>query len=207
MYARSTTIMAAPTSIDDGITNLRDRVMPALMDLPGCIGLSLLVDRESGRCIATTSWESAETMRSSSATVQQLREQGTMAFGGMIEGVQEWEIGLLHRAHETRPGSWARVTWLRGEPGTVDAGLALIRDSVLPQLEQLDGFCSASAMVDRSTGRLVGAFAFDSREAVERSRDTATRVRTATAGSLGAQIEDVHEFELALAHLRVPELV
>ena len=57
MYARSTTIQAQPSSIEAGIAHIRDAVMPALTRSTAAVGLSLLVDRESGRCIATTAWE------------------------------------------------------------------------------------------------------------------------------------------------------
>ncbi|MGE5696253.1 MAG: antibiotic biosynthesis monooxygenase, partial [Candidatus Sericytochromatia bacterium] len=60
MHARSTTIEARPEAIDGGIAHLRDEVMPALEAMDGCIGISLLVDRETGRCIATSAWESEE---------------------------------------------------------------------------------------------------------------------------------------------------
>ena len=56
VYARSTTIQAQPSSIDDGIAFVRSEVMPALTAMDGYIGLSLLVDRESGQCIATSAW-------------------------------------------------------------------------------------------------------------------------------------------------------
>ena len=65
MYARSTTIQAQPESIEAGITHMRDKVMPALETIDGCVGLSLLVDRTSGRCIVTSSWESEEAMGAS----------------------------------------------------------------------------------------------------------------------------------------------
>ena len=54
MYARSTTFLARVSSIDEGIAHIRDEVLPALTGMEGCIGLSLLVDRDSGRCIATS---------------------------------------------------------------------------------------------------------------------------------------------------------
>ncbi|MGO9226286.1 MAG: hypothetical protein ACLP4K_22360, partial [Mycobacterium sp.] len=63
MYARSSTIQAQPSSIDAGIAHVRDTVMPALGGVDGYTGLSLLVDRSSGRCIATSAWQSEEAMR------------------------------------------------------------------------------------------------------------------------------------------------
>lgn len=57
MYARSSTIAAQPSSIDEGIAYLRDEVMPNLPEIQGCVGLSLMADRSTGRCIDKTSWE------------------------------------------------------------------------------------------------------------------------------------------------------
>ncbi len=58
VYARSTTVLAKRESIDAGIAHIRDVALPALQRMDGFIGLSLLVDRDSGRCVATSSWES-----------------------------------------------------------------------------------------------------------------------------------------------------
>lgn len=207
MYARSTTIQANPSSIDEGITYLREAVMPALLRMNGCVGLSVLVDRESGQCIATSSWDTEAAMRASEGSVQAVRDEGTKAFGGTIASVQEWEIALLHREHHTREGTCVRVSWIKGDPGALDRALDVVRSSVLPKVEEQAGFCSASMLVDRATGRVATAFAFDSREALERSREAAKKIRTAAVAELAAQVEDVREFELAIAHLRVPELV
>ncbi len=54
MYARSTTVHGNPAAIDVGIAYVREAVIPAVRDMDGCIGLSMLVDRASGRCIVTT---------------------------------------------------------------------------------------------------------------------------------------------------------
>ena len=207
MYARTTTVQAETSSIDKGIAYVRDTVMPGVTGMKGARGLSLVVDRKSGRCIATTSWDTEEAMRATASAVQSLREDASRAFGGTIDNVEEWEIAILHREHETMKGTCVRVTWLRGDPSLLDSGIDTFRDDVLPQVEQLDGFCSASLLVDRATGRLAGATAWDTRAAMEKSRDGATKIRTSTASKLEAQVEDVREFELALAHLRVPELV
>jgi len=207
VYARSTTIQSSPASIDKGITYLRDTVMPAILAMPGCVGMSLLVDRESGRCMASASWETEQAMRATADTMNQVRAKGTEAFGGTIDSIQEWEIALLHREHDTKAGTRVRVSWLKGDPSQVDRAIDTFRTSVLPAVEQLSGFCSASMLVDRATGRSVSTFAYDTREALEASRDRAMGIRSATSRELSAQVEDVREFELAIAHLRVPELV
>jgi hypothetical protein len=48
---------------------------------------------------------------------------------------------------------------------------------------------------------------YDSLEAMERSREKADALREAGAREAGVEIVEVCEFEMALAHLRVPEMV
>jgi hypothetical protein len=80
------------------------------------------------------------------------------------------------------------------------------KSSVLPAIEALEGFCSASLLIDRSTGRAVSSATFDSREAMDRNRDKAAEIRSERTREMGADVVDVGEFELAVAHLRVPEM-
>ncbi len=82
VYARSTTIQAQSECIDTGIAHVRDVVMPALQGMDGCIGVSLLVDRQSGRCIATSAWETAEAMHASREQVTPIRDRCAEMFGG-----------------------------------------------------------------------------------------------------------------------------
>jgi len=44
-------------------------------------------------------------------------------------------------------------------------------------------------------------------DAMARNRDRATELRSRRVRDLGAEVVDVAEFELAIAHLRVPEVV
>ena len=206
MYARSTTIQAQPLSVDIGIAHVRDVVMPALQEIDGCVGLSLLVDRQSGTCIATSSWETIEAMRAGAERVAPIRDRAALMFDGSAR-IEEWDIALLHRDHPSREGACVRATWLKVVPDQLSRSLDFYRMSVLPEMEDLDGFCSASMMVDHpACRRAVSCSTFDSMEAMARNRDRATELRSRRVRELGAEVIDVAEFELAIAHLRVPEL-
>ncbi len=206
MYARSTTVRADPANIDAGIRYVAEEVMPAITAMDGCIGLSMLVDRESGMCIATSAWNDDQSMHAADAALRPVREEAGKILGG-DPSVDEWEIAVLHRDHRTSDSTSVRCTWLRSDPARIDDAIALFRSEVLPVAEAMGGFCSASLMVDRAAGRAVSSVTWDSRQAMEASREAATELRSMVADKAGAEIEDVAEFEMALAHLRVPELV
>ncbi len=206
MYARSTTIRGNPQSMDEGIAYVRDTVMPAVQQMDGCVGLSMLADRETGRCIVTTAWASAEAMHASAEGVRDIRQRAADVLGGQPE-VNEWEIAVLHRMHETEQGACARVIWAEGDPGQLDRMLDTFRMGMIPRIEELPGFCSLSMLVDRQSGRTATAVTYDSRDAMERAREQGAAMREEFNRQMGSEITEVAEFDLVLAHLRVPETV
>ena len=199
MYARSTTFHGRPDNIDAGIAFVTNEVVPMLEQIEGCRGLSMLVDRGTGMCIATSSWDSEAAMRGSDEQLRPIRDRGRDILGGSMQ-VDEWEIAVMHRTHH---GECCRVSWLRGD---LDALTETFRVGILPQLEQTPGFCSASLLVNRSTGLGCATTAWETRAAMEASRSAADDMRRRAATDAGGQIVDVHEFDLAYAHLHVPEM-
>jgi heme-degrading monooxygenase HmoA len=206
VFARSTTYMARPESIDAGVAQVRDEVMPELQQMEGYIGLSMIVDRQSGRCIATSAWRSEESMRATDEVLQPIRNRVGETVGSTPQ-VDEWAIAVVHRDHESPDGACVRATWVRVDPSDVDRAIEVYKVASLPRTEELDGFCSASLLVDRMSGRAVSSVTYDNRESLERNRDRAAALRKSTTQDAGAEVVDVGEFELALAHLRVPELI
>jgi hypothetical protein len=205
VYARSTTILAQTSAIEAGIAYVRDQVLPAADGITGCVGLSLLVNRQHGRCIATSAWDSAEAMYSSADQVRSVRDRAAEMFGAVR--TEEWEISVLHREHHSRRGACVRVVWAETAPERLDAVVEAYRSQFLADMKALEGFCSASLMINRSTGRAVSCAAYDSAVAMIRARGHAASLRAAASRRYDAVVIDTGEFELALAHLRVPELV
>ncbi len=200
MYARSTTFDGMPGNIDAGIAFIKTEAGPMLDKIEGCRGLSLVVDRETGHCIATSSWENEASMRASDEQLRPLRDRGRDILGGSMQ-VDAWEIAVMHRTHH---GECCRVSWLQGD---LDAMTEAMRVGVLPELEETSGFCSASLLVNRAAGLGCATTAWETRAAMEASRTSADDMRSRTAREVGGEIVDVREFELAYAHLHVPEMV
>ena len=206
MYARSTTMRVRPEVVGDLTAVVRDEIMPMVTRLDGCVGLSLLSDRDAGRCIVTSAWETEDAMHASAERIRASREGVAERFRTTPE-VREWEIAVLHRAHRAGDGACARVTWARTGASNLDRVTDAYRESLMPWWEETPGFCSNSLMVDRRDGRCASAVVFDSREAMSHTRDQFTTLREEFANRMGMEILEVAEFDLALAHLRVPETV
>lgn len=199
MYARSSTFHGKPDNIDAGIRFVEDEAAPMLDRTEGCLGLSLLVDRATGYCIATSSWESEEAMIASDMMLRPMRDRGRDVLGATMQ-VDTWKIVAMHRSHH---GECCRVSWLEGD---LDTMTETFRAAVLPQLEQMDGFCSASLLVDSGSGLGCATTAWESQAAMEASRALADELRTRTAAEASGVVVEVHEFDLAYAHLHVPEM-
>jgi heme-degrading monooxygenase HmoA len=199
MYARSTTLNGRSANIDAGIAFVANEAGPMLKKIDGCRGLSLIVDRETGQCITTSSWEDEAAMAASDEQLRPIRDRARDILGGSIQ-VDEWEIGVMHRTHH---GECCRVSWLQGD---LEALTETFRVGILPTLEETAGFCSASLLLNRAAGLGCATTAWETRDAMEASRSSADDLRSRAARDSGGAIVDVHEFDLAYAHLHVPEM-
>ncbi len=147
-------------------------------------------------------------MRESADQVHALRDHAVQLFGADSGRVEQWEVGAMHRDHRIREGACAQITWAEAtDLGRFDAAVETYKSMVASHLEQMPGFCSTSLLIDRATGRGVACETFDSAEAIERNREQLEALRREGTRQAGVTVLEVADFEIALAHLRVPELV
>jgi heme-degrading monooxygenase HmoA len=90
MWARVSTYQFPPGEVDEAITRFSD----ALGDLqePGLERAELLVDRESGKGMTITVWESETALQESVQAADRLRSGAADAAGVSILGVEHYEI-------------------------------------------------------------------------------------------------------------------
>lgn len=71
---------------------MRDEVLPAIQQTEDRVGLSMLADRDSGRCIVATAWKDEQAMRATAAEDRTVQHRLLHTVGGEHADVQEWEI-------------------------------------------------------------------------------------------------------------------
>ena len=94
MYARVNVIEASADRLDEGVSMIRDRVLPAVRDIDGFSGLIGLVDRESGKTLGITLWESQDAMLASEQQASRIRSEMTDALGQAKPTVERYEVAI-----------------------------------------------------------------------------------------------------------------
>jgi len=206
VYARTITVHARPENVDAGMSYVRDDAVPAVMKLPGCVGVSLLASHSDGMCISASAWESEAAMRGSADAGMPMRQRAGELFDSTPQA-EQWEIAAMHRERTPGAGACARVTWIRADPSDVDHDIDVFRTTTLPAVGEFEGFCSGSLLVDRVSGRSAATFVYADADALAETRRMADDLRIRTMSQMRAALQDVHEFDLVVAHLHVPELV
>jgi len=130
IHARTATHLGRPENMNACLRFLRDDVVPTILSMPRCVGLSVLADHRSGLCIITTAWETSEAMHASVARIRPLRDQTSKIMHSSVD-LEEWQIAAMHRKHPAGTPVGAQVTWLRVDPGDTDATRARCDQGVL----------------------------------------------------------------------------
>ncbi len=90
----------------------------------------------------------------------------------------------------------ARVTTLEGTPGKRDDAKRHVREHLLPQLRQQDGFKGFILLGDAHSGKVLGVVPWESEEAMRASEEAADRMRGESAHATGARIAGVERYEV-----------
>jgi heme-degrading monooxygenase HmoA len=96
VHARASTFEGPPDRIDDGLRYMREEILPtAFQEDEGFKGALALTDRQSGKMLTITFWESEEAMRASEEEANRLRGDIAQAGGETIAAVERYEVGLF----------------------------------------------------------------------------------------------------------------
>ena len=92
VYARVTVVQGSPEKIDQGIDSFNTQVLPAAKAVAGYKAAFLLADRQTGKGIGITIWESEDARRRGGEAVDTARAATIEAMGGTVPPVDEYEV-------------------------------------------------------------------------------------------------------------------
>jgi heme-degrading monooxygenase HmoA len=102
MYARVATIQGSPDKMDDAERHIQEQTLPQLQKMEGFKGFVSLGDRQSGKVLGVSFWESEEALRATEGAVSSVRSGVAEAAGGIVASVEEYEV-LVNEAPSTGP--------------------------------------------------------------------------------------------------------
>ena len=85
----------SPEEMDEGLRDVRERVLPLLKQQEGFKGFIALGNHQSGELIGITFWESEQAMQASEEVGDRTRSDTAEATGEAIEDVERYEVGLF----------------------------------------------------------------------------------------------------------------
>src|SRR5438270_12649603 len=120
MYARSTTVQGDPATLDEAIAFVGEKEFPAITGIPGCVGLSMLADRNTGRCIVASAWADEAAMKASKEMVRPMQDRLMQMLKADDALIERWDVAVLHRTRPSGKDARAQVTWARMDPENVE---------------------------------------------------------------------------------------
>jgi hypothetical protein len=95
VFARVTSYEGTAAGFDEGVRIYAEQVVPWLKETTGFRGVLILLDREAGKALGVTLWNSEEDERASYETVSRFRGTVAETVGSTPGPVEGYEVALL----------------------------------------------------------------------------------------------------------------
>jgi len=92
MFARVRTTGGVPEKVDDGIRHFRENVVASYQNVAGFKGAYMLVNRQSGKIVGITLWDTEANMQATGRKSAQLRAAGSQVVSGTTPEPEEYEV-------------------------------------------------------------------------------------------------------------------
>jgi hypothetical protein len=202
MHARVAAFENRDASRTDELVKLVRERQSAGREIPDALGMYMLVDRDTGKMLGISIFESEDAIRAAEPVFDRMGDEIPEEVRGKRVSVDTFEVPIHEAAEE--PGA-ARISKYSGDPASVDDAMRHVADT-LPEARALDGWKGIIVMIDRATGMSRVMSLWDSTDALAASETQAAEIRERTAKDAGQQIEGVERYEVTMSFDRAPRL-
>jgi len=201
MFVRTVYATGDPAKVDTAIRALNARGRDLLEERPGYRGSGIFVDRELGKLLAVSWWETEEARRNSDEVMRERRASLLEPFAATT-AVDNYEAVVFHSVRRPEAGGGLRISRLEFDPADADLLVDTFRASVVPRLETLHGLARTSLLVDRERGRAIVGALFVDRESLAASRGAQASARHEGAAKAHVTVVGLEEFEVVFTDVR-----
>ena len=92
MHARVTRFEGAPDKADEFIKYTKETIIPSAKKISGFKGGYWLLDRQSGKGLSVTLFETEAALKASEDSAGQIRNQATQVLGAKMTGIERYEV-------------------------------------------------------------------------------------------------------------------
>jgi heme-degrading monooxygenase HmoA len=92
MFARVGVYQSEPGYVDEVAKSFENR--REVQELPGFVDAYVLIDRNTGKAMTLTFWESEQAVNESAEAAKELRDSAVQEFRGSVESVETYEVTL-----------------------------------------------------------------------------------------------------------------
>lgn len=195
MFVRSIYATGDPAKIDTAIRALNSEGRDLLEERPGYHGAGVFVDRELGKLLAVSWWESEDSRHNSDEVMRGRRGALLGPFAGTL-AVENAEVVVFHQVGQPRVGGGLRIVRLEFDPADVDLLTDTFRASVMPRLETMAGLARTALFVDPDRGRGLVWALFADRESLAASRAVQAAAWHEGAAKAHVTVTGLEEFEV-----------
>ena len=203
MYGRLTRIEGTPAEINEGVRNFEQNVARPAREIPGNVGIVLMVNPEEGKGIGITYWADKKALEASADAMKRVRESSTKASGVRVASVETGEVLSMERSGEPKTHTFIRLNTLQGRPEKIASALAAYEKDVLPLLKSLKGFRAAIMSADAESGKIWVSSVWETDQDREASEARVLDLRRTTATTAGAGDVKVEKFESVHVEFKV----
>jgi quinol monooxygenase YgiN len=202
VFARHVYVTGDPRRIDEAIDVVRKDARELLAEQPGFAGVVAFADRDLGKLLVGSMWESEAARAESDERLREQRATMLAPFASSI-AVDSYEVAAVHQVRRPEPGAGMRRLLMEADPAQVDRLVDTFKETAIPMLDSIPGFCRAMLFVDRARGRATVGLIYADRDALAASRSAAAGVRAQVTQAAGTQtgVRSLEEFELVLFDL------
>lgn len=203
MFVRTIYAVGDPDKIDAAVEALQGEGRDLVAQHRGYRGMGIFVDRELGKLLAGTWWDSEQDRDASNKAVRARRASMLSPFATALT-VDDYEVAASHGLQQPQPGAGFRLSRLEFDPADGHLVAETFQGTAMDGIKAIPGVIGAALFIDRAAGRATAGVIYLDHVALSRSRSAQAAVRGVATAKAHLTVRSVEEFEVAFTEMIMP---